>query len=293
MSQLSRVVLSLIGLVAGAGHAAAQVVSVEHVANVGDTVGRGVPIGSLTDLMVLDDDRILLSDLRNQRVLLFDEAGNFVRPLGGPLIGVLIVRGDESETELFTAGQKIVYSSDLQDPETQPVPYDVPGVAFTRLGTHYVRAGSRRADESAGLPIHVFSRDGHLFLRSFGADPPIRNFRNGALFSRRFSASSDSTFWSADVLRFRLQHWTDEGTLLQEFTREPEWSPRQSETGIDPVTGPRPRLSAISCDPAANVLWVATTVGREDWADAPTRADPLRADRTALDRRLHRLELRL
>lgn len=280
MRQLSLLVMWLLGFSAGARTAAAQVVSVEHIANVGDTVGRGVPIGSLTDLMVLDDERMLVSDLRNQRVLLFDETGSFDRPVGrvGQGVGeyspgVILVQGDDGGVELFTAGRKILHSRGFNDPATYPVRSQIVTFDLTRVGEHYVRGGALRADASVGLPIHLFSREGTVFSRSFGAVPPIRDVQNRALFRRRFSASSDSTFWSADVLRFRLQHWTVEGALLKEFARDPEWFPRQTETGVDPVAGPRPLVSAISYDPIANVLWVATTIAREDWADAPTRAD--------------------
>jgi len=273
-------VLCLLNLATGARAAEAQVISVEHVANLGDTVGRGIPIGSLTDLIVLDDERILVSDLRNQRVLLFDETGSFDRPVGrvGQGVGeyspgVIFARGDDGGAELFTAGRKILHSGGFDDPVTHPVRSRVATSGLTRVGEHYVRGGVLRTEESVGLPIHLFSRQRTDFLRSFGAAPPIRDVQNRSLFRRRFSASSDSTFWSADLFPLRVQHWTVEGTLLEEFVREPEWLPRQTETEVDPVAGPRPLVAAISYDSTAHVLWIATAIAREDWSDAPTRAD--------------------
>jgi hypothetical protein len=265
--------------VAGASPGAPQSVEITHVANVGDTTGGPAFLGSLLDLLLLDDGRILISDLRNPGVRLFDPSGAFLRDVGrlgqGPgeyAAASLLLPGHEGGVELFTVGRKITYSRELEELETTRVTTPVISAHMTPVGDYLVRGRPLNSPESIGLPIHVFSRKGEEFVRSFGADPPIRNLRNMPEFSRRFAASSDTTFWSADILRFRLQHWTIGGELLAEVERSPEWFPPQSEVGIDPKDGPRPRIAALSYDPDSEVVWVATLVAREDWQAAPTRA---------------------
>jgi len=251
-------------------------VVVEHVANVGDTTGGPGFIGQLWTLVVTPDSTIVLTDIADPGIKVYGLNGEFIgrkwRMGEGPgeysaPSRLLLRSGGRIEVYDASLGRRTVYSRDFDVLETEMFAGGG-SLRKIRVGDSYVISRRVGSPQSVGLPLHVYSEPGE-FIRSFGANPPIREVRKGLLFSRALAPASDSTFWSAELLRFRVQLWSLDGVLLREFSREPSWFPPQDDLGMGP-DGPQPWLNAIAVDPEEGILWTATMVGKEDWESTPT-----------------------
>lgn len=271
--------LCLLSLTARVGSAQSSCsgcrVVVEHVANVGDTTGGPGFIGQLSTLVVAPDSTIVLTDMRDPGIKVYQWNGEFDRrPWGfgegpgeyGTPARLLLRSGGTIEVFDGTLGRRTLYSSDFEVVETELFASGG-SLRQIRVGDFYVIPRQVNGSESIGLPIHIYSEGGRL-VRSFGADPPIRNLRDRLQFRRALAPATDSSFWTADLLRFRVQHWSLNGTLLQEFSREPPWFPPQDDLGMSPE-GPLPWLNAIAVDHENGILWTATMVGKDGWESLP------------------------
>ncbi len=265
--------LTAAGLVGQATSCVDCRVEVEHLANLGDTTGGPGFIGGIGTLELLDDGTILLVDTRARALKRFDAAGHFLATVGrsgrGPgeyRAPTRVLRAD-SAIELFDAmlPRRTRFGQALDLLSTTPVQTGA-SQDLIRVGSHYVAPGRRHAPESVGLPLHVFGPEG-AFLRSFGAGSVIRDLSSRFAFRRQLATESDTTFWSADLTRFRLQRWSLNGYLLAEIAREPAWFPPQQGFGWNPQ-GPAPGLLALHWDDDQGLLWTSTAIPADDWREA-------------------------
>jgi hypothetical protein len=202
--------------------------------------------------------------------MVFDSSGEFIRTVGrdgqGPgefsTGAMLLPHQDGLEVLDGLRGRRTRYSPAFEILDTDQF-LAVLDRDFIRVGQHYVRSRRYAAAMDDRATVHVISDDGE-YVRSFGTPTPSRDTRRSASHSRRFTPSSDTTFWSGDLLQYRLRHWTLGGNLIGEVTREVEWFEPQDRFGILD-DGPTPGLVALSYDPEADVLWSAIAVAKPDW----------------------------
>jgi hypothetical protein len=84
---------------------------------------------------------------------------------------------------------------------------------------------------------------------------------------RSIATASDSSVWSADLLRYRVEERTMSGTLLRSIEREEPWF--EPQTGFGAVAGQEPRPGLLAIDQSEDgLLWVMVSVVDEDWGAA-------------------------
>ncbi|TVP53533.1 MAG: hypothetical protein EA351_15060 [Gemmatimonadales bacterium] len=243
----------------------------------GDDAGVGF-VGRPRSVARLSDGRFLLADFHDQdRIKVYAPDGRYERSIGrrgegpGEFLSVASVSrlpGDTVEAYDSSLQRVVRLTPGFEVAGTQRLEMVGGGMAKTRLaGGWRIMNQMLRTPESAGLPIHAWDRDG-AFVRSFGANPPIEDLRNSHLHFRHLAPASDSAVWSAHRIRYVIEEWNVNGTMVREFTREVPWFlPGERGGFVDPESPPNPELGPIHSD-RAGLLWVVVQVPSANWEEA-------------------------
>lgn len=217
----------------------------------------------------------VLADYHQNGVLkIYDAGGNFRRGIGRSGQGpgeykiperLFVTAGDSLKVVDFAGNRVTTLSHSLTYVWSQPI--GVSGQSLALLPEGIVVAAKVLTAESVGLPLHFIDAHGEI-VRSFGADPPIRQIRNSDLMWRGLAPTSGGV-WSADLLRYRLERWSTDGTLIRRLERDVSWFPPQTDFGVrqDPGRGPAPGLPFISTDSEGRV-WTVIYVPDPQWEAA-------------------------
>jgi hypothetical protein len=127
--------------------------------------------------------------------------------------------------------------------------------------------------ESAGQPLHVFSRTGE-WERSFGLDVPVLRPDLSLIHWRWLVPAGTDGFWAGALNEYRLEQWSAAGetrnTLVMERAWFPPWySPQEVEPA--PTRPPAPLVLGIQLDDNG-LLWVLASHAHEHWAEALDRS---------------------
>ncbi|MEP6835485.1 MAG: hypothetical protein ABJB74_19015 [Gemmatimonas sp.] len=124
-------------------------------------------------------------------------------------------------------------------------------------------------DSAKGLTLHAVSAEqaNVKILQSFG--PGRNSTANNQTMAnyQRVTTARDSTYWCADILRYRISHFAKDGTLLGTIERAPDWFPIPSGDNMGkPDIPPPPKIFAI-WQAADGMLWVFGQVAGKNWKD--------------------------
>lgn len=256
----------------------------------GSLDGPGV-VGAPAHVVRRQSGEWVLADYHHKGVLkIYDAEGHFRRGVGRSGQGpgeyeiperLFVTRGDSLKVVDFAGNRITTLSPSLSYVRSRPI--GVSGQAIAMLPDGIVVAARVVTAESVGLPLHLIGPDGEI-VRSFGADPPISQIGNSDVMWRGLASTSDGV-WSADLLRYRLEHWSIDGTLIQRLERDVEWFPPQVEYGVrqDPDHEPSPGLRSISTD-AQGRLWTIVDVPDRNWQTAFELGTDLYGRRTKMIR---------
>ncbi|TVP60117.1 MAG: hypothetical protein EA351_00980 [Gemmatimonadales bacterium] len=245
----------------------------------GDDAGVGF-VGRPRSLARLSDGRFLLADFHEgDRIKIYGPDGTYQRSVGrrgegpgeyGSVASITRLAGDTIEVydDASFNDRITILTSDFQVVETRRTGLPTGPRTMTTLSD-----GSRvmnriiHSPAIIGLPLHTVSPEGEL-VRSFGADPPIEDLRNGQLHFRWLATASDSTVWAAHRVRYTIEEWSVEGNMMRELTRQVPWFPPVERGGfIDAESPPNPELGPIHSD-RAGLLWVVVQVPSANWEEA-------------------------
>ncbi|HKS07787.1 MAG TPA: hypothetical protein VJR92_15900 [Gemmatimonadaceae bacterium] len=149
----------------------------------------------------------------------------------------------------------------------------LPAPLFPALAVEWparvVLQGQFRASASAGWPLHRFSfADGTAAATSsFG--PDSGELRPGAdrRLAQVFARSTGSTYWCAEVYRFRIIRRDRDDKALQVIERTPSWF-ENSRPGLgNPRNPPPPAITAIAQD-RDGLLWIFARIPSLNWSQA-------------------------
>lgn len=232
--------------------------------------------------------------------LVFDRAGRFLQTVGrqgaGPgefsfptaavwLPGdsVLIIDRSGPRATVVSPELRPGRSIRLQRPLGPAVALDWPSVV--------VMNGLHPTPEGAGWPLHRVSFEGNqaVIRGSFGPEGgellpgrhPFERFQ-------QLARSRSGRIWSADMLRYRLHQWTQDGTIVRSLERRPEWFSAPSAFGLGgPRTPPPPAVTSIYED-SDGLVWVFVRVAaaswRMAWGDVPADAHEVERNRIVMEK---------
>lgn len=245
----------------------------------GDEAGMGF-VGRPRSVARLSDGRFLLADFHDQeRIKVYGPDGTYERSVGrrgegpgeyGSVAVITRFPGDTIEVyDDATFNDRItVLTSDFQVLETRSTGLPTGPLSMTTLPD-----GSKVMNRMLptpgriGLPLHLVSPEGDL-VRSFGADPPVEDLQNYQLGMRWIAVASDSSVWSAHRVRYAIEEWNVDGTMVRELTRHVPWFPPVERVGfVDAESPPTPELGRIHSD-GSGFLWVVLRVPGAQWEEA-------------------------
>ena len=131
-------------------------------------------------------------------------------------------------------------------------------------------------DSSTGFTLHSVSAEqpDMKVVQSFGPGRKPTASSGTIANYQRVTAAKDSSYWCADILRYRISHFAKDGTLLGTIERAPEWFPLPSgDNDGTPVTAPPPKIFAIWQAPDG-LLWVFGRVAGKNWQEGWPKLAP-------------------
>jgi hypothetical protein len=250
-------------------------VTFSRVAAMGDPHGPGF-IGIPADAARRHNGEWVVTDQDNpSEVKFYSQDGAWIRTLGRQGAGPgefgqawSIQVTEEDGLRIFDAGLGRIagFGPDLKPTGTTPVRVSATSLAFLPSGQAIV--GARlHGPSQVGLPLHLLDSLGSV-VRSFGADPPIREWGNPSKVRRTLAPSRAGGVWSGERTRYAIEHWTAAGERTHGFFAEVPWfRPHEGFGRRDSSNTPNPTIYAIHED-ADGMLWLAIRVPAEDWRDA-------------------------
>lgn len=251
-------------------------IQIVHRVTLGDADGPGF-LGYPNDVEQRLNGEWVATDGNNPtEVKFFSPSGEWIRTVGregeGPgefsyawVIHVLPNDGlailDAFQRRLTTFGP------DLRVASISTIPVSPVSVAFVGDSGIVVCAQSSHP-EQVGLPLHLVAADGTL-RRSFGADPPIRDWGNHDKVSRSVAPAGPDEVWVGFKTEYRIERWNLSGTRTATFAREVPWFQPHDDIGLprDRSLPPNPSILALRQDSAGR-LWVAIRIPDEHWEEA-------------------------
>ena len=257
--------------------------ALESVVIIGDSDGPGI-IGKPADVQQRKNGEWVVTDHYNfSEIKFFSFEGFWVRTIGrrgqGPgefeTAWFLHVTPDDGlavvdigllrVTDLFPS---------LEVKASRPITIRPNRMVFLKDNFTLV-AGLHFGRRSVGLPLHVLDSDGTI-VRSFGADPPIKEASDPFAVWRTLSVGGGPEVWAAPLTRYMVEKWTTDGVRLKAFEREVTWFQPHNEYGLRSGRDhpPGPGVHALFEDDEGR-LWTAIHVPDEHWEDAYERGfDP-------------------
>jgi hypothetical protein len=252
------------------------VIEVARIATLGQPVTDAVIDGVTRSLVALPHGGFLLLTYGSGKLpLRFSEDGKYLGPLGRKGEGPgefgnpihLRVTGDTlrvidaapSRASVFTADLRFVRSEPL-DPVAPPVA----DVLYLRDGGVVLSAPGTGPD---GLPRLLHYRNPQKGRSADFDYPAVFMSSQPNLQRRQLAAGSGNTLWSLHGLEYVLDHWTPEGKLIEQVTRQVPWFPAAPAgmTAPSPTTPPQPLGLRIHADDSG-LLWVFILVADKNWA---------------------------
>ena len=240
-------------------------------------------LGHANDSILLSSGSFAVRDSRGMHyaegvergvILQYDSVGTFVKPISrrgeGPgefrVVSAMAI-GPGDSLHVF-GGRYAVFS---------------PSGAFVRtstpFSTHYqvhsavvLESGATIAQfvipsaDRAGKLFHMIGTPGDA-LRSFGESPDRLYVESFASARRRIAPASPTSFWAAELSRYRIERWESGGRLVQVFERRaecfPPWDPALPLA--NPTVARRPPMVRTLAVDRVGRLWVSTTVADKNW----------------------------
>lgn len=210
--------------------------------------------------------------------LVFDSTGNFVREVGrlgrGPgefvrPLSAVPVSGDSVLVVDGALRRATVVSASLAPGRVVQLPDVLRPLIVVTWPSLVVANGTIGTPSSIGWPLHLVAFDAieARVVSSFGPDSgEVRPFE-GPTLHQQLTRPRSGSFWSADILRYRLSRWSTTGDRLATLERRPGWFSTPSRFWIgNPQTPPPPAISAIAQDDDG-LLWVFVRIPAPTWRE--------------------------
>jgi len=240
--------------------AACRIEAVSVIKLGGGTEKEGL-IGS--DPMLARDSRgrfLIAPSANGNDILVFSKDGRLEQTIGrkgkGPGEFEEIRRiwvGPGDSVHVFDWDRYTLFTPDFSVARTSGVgnlPWDA---IFLRNGESIQQKNSA-AQNALGYPMHLVSPTGQI-RKSFGAERPTFEVRDGYASYRTLARSSLGGYWSALHTEYRIDRWDTTGVLLQSVRRSVEW--------FRPWQGPKrggPQMFGIREDESGQ-LWILISPG--------------------------------
>jgi hypothetical protein len=218
---------------------------------------------------------------RNSEILVFDSTGAFQLVVGrngdGPgeyrsirhiKMGAALVHVFDNSLRRWTA----LNPKDWSVVGTTPLPTD-PHDVQPMGDTAVFSAGMVLTREKIGIPVHRVNSHGEIDL-SFGEEEGTPFRADMSILARRVLAEAGpGAIWVSHVTRYRLERWSVDGELLEVLERETPWFEAHAVESIpDPEIPPKPIMVDILFDEESSLLWTASVVADEQWAEGVERS---------------------
>jgi hypothetical protein len=210
---------------------------------------------------------------------LFDSTGRFLQFVGSKgdragqivaAVGAFPVAGDSVVVLDGEGTQALVFDADLHWGRSIGLSHPLfPGVPV-RWPSQAVFNGLVGTGNAVGWPLHRVSMDrsAGVIQKSFGPDEGEVDPRRQMELTQALAVSRRGSFWSADVVRFRLTLWDSTGVALKMLERKPEWFAKPDRMWLgNPGTPPPPSITAIRED-EDGLLWVYVRIPKATWRGA-------------------------
>ncbi len=202
--------------------------------------------------------------------------GTFLQFLGrkgaGPFefagaYGIARIPGDSMLVFDVDNSRASVVSSDLSVVRSIRLPSFFHPIVSLSWPDTVVVSGAIVTPAAAGWPLHLVSLGGSdlRVLSSLGYEQGQLRPNSPTDQAQVVAQATDGSFWSADVLRYRVSRWSAKGTRLLTFERTASWFATASRDWLgNPNTPPPPRIAGIKEDPKG-LVWVVTHVASKNW----------------------------
>ncbi|MEO7361870.1 MAG: hypothetical protein ABI120_16180 [Gemmatimonadaceae bacterium] len=221
----------------------------------------------------------------NQLARVYDSNGKFLNTIGkhdggmnsfGSPVAFLPVPGDSMLVFDFENGaQAFVVDSHFQVARAMRLPDNLLPASATGWPAQMLLSGivSSATDDAWTLHLATANQPNVSIIKSFGTEKLTSEQSSTMARYQRVTPASDSGFWSADILRYRISHFSKDGVLLGTIERTPDWFPVASKDNIGtPTEPPPPKLITVWQAPDG-LLWVFGRVAAKHWQEAwPTLA---------------------
>ena len=224
-------------------------------------------------------DWVATDQINQAEIKVFSADGEWIRAIGrsgeGPGEFVwaldLYVEADDGLRVFDPALQRITdFDSSLEVRGTITLKTPPMGLTFLPEGL-LVGMAQLNGPDQIGLPLHFLGSDGGL-IRSFGADPPIREWDNPHKAARRAAPSGSRAVWSAHLTEYELERWTVEGVRTHWLVGNVPWFEPHDRVGMDPDQSrpPNPGIYRIHVD-QRGLVWLGIRVPDPNWRDGLVR----------------------
>jgi len=214
---------------------------------------------------------LLVAAATRDRVIVYDEAGNYIRSVGrvgdGPgeysrITSVIVGPGDSVFIHDAMAGRVTVLGPDLEYARAILGLMYAPDLVLAQGQMLIAQQMTSRGE--SGYPLHLAGPSGAL-LRSFGADPPEHRRDIRWLSTRIAAPTPDGSVWVAAPGLYELQKWDpDTGRQTATVTIESDWFVGAPAPHADPMRPPQAFISKLWVDPQG-LVWVVFQDTDSNW----------------------------
>jgi hypothetical protein len=232
---------------------------------------RVVTLGSLSDptgfsglSRVTQDSRgryYVYPSVGEAEILVYDEAGQFLRLVGRPGPGPRefgrierVVVADGDTLHVYHGLRHTVLDPEYEFVRSGPMPAPPNAVLLLDAGRSVI-VGELLTRQSVGLPLHLLDSNDSLLL-SFGSLHPERDPRRSRPAAYRLARSEEGHLWLAGFHRYAFERWTLDGEREVGFTRDVAWFPEWEAPNYSTT---QPRTVWIHEDPAGRV-WLGIAI---------------------------------